>query len=386
PESSAIESSLTPLLMWSAVGALLRYVIANVGSSHVLKTIKQYTSVQEMYLDNKTRLHLELDDHTNPCSLITLIDHTQTAMGARLLKRWMKLPTRDLSVLNQRHIMIDSFLNNDLLMKTVHDILVLCPDIQRLASKILTKTIRPRELVSLATAMTYTESLEKALSAYPYLNCLPPSDSYHSLYQLIQHKVLELPAALLRDGPVMNPQCDEELNHLRRLADDQASYLKDYEYTEQKELSFAIKACFNHIHGFYFEVSKLYADQVPPHFTRIQTLKSVERYTTPTLRSFESQVLKAKTLAFERERVLWLELIEELQTAAPLLKELSDQIALLDVTLGFAQCALRYGLTQPSFTQEPGLSIKEGRHLVIETLNKKQQFIPNDLVFNEKHR
>ena len=373
-----------PMLVYCALGAIVRYILASHGSSDAIRAIKKYAPIDLLILDAKTRIHLELDDESSPSSVINALNKTTTPMGARLLKKWMQHPTRHQETLNQRADKIQSWLDNQYILERAGSILAQISDIERLASKIGTGTIRPRELNAIEQTITHAEKLKELLK--PCTSLAPIifiSDDHEALRDLINLKILKEPNAHIRDGNVFNPECCSELKKLKNLSQDHSSYLSQFSEKEQSELKFPIKVSSNNIHGFYIEVSKIYSEQVPSHFIRLQTLKAVERYTTKELKEFEHIALQSQSLALLREKELWNELINNLKNYIDCLRHLSSQLAKIDVTRSFAHCALQYRLVRPCWTNQSCFEIQGGRHFIVENLFSKQQFIPNDLSFNQ---
>ncbi len=372
-----------PMLVYCALGAIVRYILASLGSSDSIRAIKKYAPIDLLVLDSKTRTHLELDDEQSRSSVINALNKTMTPMGARLLKKWMQHPTRHQETLHQRADKIQSWLDNSYVLQRSLDIIAELSDLERLASKIATGTIRPRELNAIQQSIENSKKLKELLKpCAPLAPIIFITDEHESLASIINVKILKEPSPNIRDGGVFNPECCMELKKLKELSNDHSSYLLSFSEKEQSSLSFPIKVSSNNVHGFYIEVSKIHSEQVPSHFIRLQTLKGVERYTTKELKEFEHIALQAQSMALLKEKELWNELLDDLKIYIDSLATLSSQLAKIDVTRSFALCALQYQLVRPCWTNESCLEIKAGRHFIVEQLFSKQQFIPNDLSLN----
>ncbi|HQU08996.1 MAG: DNA mismatch repair protein MutS, partial [Legionella sp. 21-45-4] len=346
-----------------------------------LETIEDY-----LRLDAATQRHLELFENNRggqTHTLLASLDTTATSMGSRLLKRFLARPLCNHARLLERHEAVASLMQNGL-MNSIHQSLKLTGDIERIRSRIALDSARPRDLVQ----------LRDTLAALPALNQLltPVNASLLAiikqqiapqpqLLSLLLSALIDNPPVLIRDGGVIAPGFDEELDRLRALSSNANAALDQLEQAEKLRTGLSsLKFGFNRVHGYYIELSKNQADSkaVPAHYQRKQTLKAVERYTTPELKAFEDQVLSAESQALAREKWLYQHLLDEIKLALAVLCDLATGLAHLDVFNVFAENALKSNWTAPHFMSEPGITIIQGRHPVIEPL-VHPRFIPNDL-------
>ncbi len=377
----------------AAAGALLAYleITARTALPH-LKTLTFEKQEHYLHLDASTQKHLELfNNHrgTQEYTLIELLDKTATAMGSRLLKRWLAKPIRHIDVLNSRQEAIGAFISQKE-MSIHYDLLKQTGDVERILTRIALKSARPRDLSQLRQTMSLIPDIHSFLTSYtsPLLQdittALVPQPE---LLELLTTAIVDNPPGLIRDGGVIATGFDEELDALRALSQNAMGELEKLEQAEKMRSGLSsLKFGFNRVHGFYIELSKNQSTQatLPEHYQRKQTLKSSERYTTPELKAFEERVLSAETKALFREKWLYEHLLEALIAAIPLLTTLAKGLADFDVLNTLAERAETLHWTRPTLTQTPGIAIQQGRHPIIETL--KPHFIANDLFLKpEEH-
>jgi len=205
------------------------------------------------------------------------------------------------------------------------------------------------------------------------------------LVTLLQTSIIAEPPLLIRDGGVIATGYDEELDELRGLSQNADQFLLDLETREKESTGINLKVAYNRVHGYYIEVSKLHSEKVPEHYIRRQTLKAVERYITPELKSFEDKVLSARERSLAREKQLYEELLVTLSTHCAQLQQIAISLAQLDVLVSFASCAEQFNWTQPELTEQNLLQIEAGRHPVVEQV-QSDPFIANDVFFDPDKR
>ena len=374
-----------------AAGALLAYL-----KTTQCQTLPHLTSLtleqssEFLLLDAATQRHLEifapnLGQHRH-CLLHT-IDHTASAMGSRMLQRWLAKPSRDYAMLTQRHAAIQALLEQQLDL-TVHQFARGICDVERITARIALRTARPRDLVALRTTLGLIPTLHTLLqpcSAPLLQNLLQTLIPLPHIHQLLVDALQAEPATLIRDGGVIAAHFDEELDALRHLSTDATDVLVQLEQSEKNKSGLStLKFGFNRVQGYYIELSKAQSAQVPAHFQRKQTLKNVERYITPELKTFEEQVLSAQSKALAREKWLYEGILEALNEELANLRALAAALAQIDVLANLAMQARAHQWTPPIWAPEPGIHITAGRHPVIEPI-VKERFIPNDLRLQPQH-
>jgi DNA mismatch repair protein MutS len=264
-------------------------------------------------------------------------------------------------------------------------------DIERIAGRIALCSARPRDLSSLRDSVQQLETLRAPLrdSAAPLLAELHAQLATPlAALELLQRAILPEPASLLRDGGVIASGFDAELDELRALNDNCGAFLLALEARERERTGIAnLKVEYNRVHGFFIEVSNAQATRVPDDYRRRQTLKNAERYLTPELKAFEDKALSAKDRSLAREKLLYDEVLAELQSELPRLQQIAQAVAYLDLLAAFADSAQRHNYCRPLFSSEPGLSIEGGRHPVVEDqLPGGASFIANDTRLGDGRR
>ena len=369
----------------AAAGALLQYVTdTQKAALPHLQSIRVELREDALVMDGPTRRNLELEESLSghhEHTLAGVMDHCQTAMGSRLLRRWIQRPLRDRRVLMGRYQAVDATILNgaaDALQDCLHGI----GDVERILSRVALRSARPRDLRQLSEALSRLPELRRQLAAIesPLLADLGAEVGEHKAqHRLLEKAIVDSPPMLVRDGGVIASGYDDELDDLRAVAENADQYLVDLEQREREQTGIAtLKLGYNRVHGYYIEISKAQADKAPVEYVRRQTLKSAERYITPELKEFEDKVLGARERALAREKYLYEQLFDLLHEVLGDLQLCARALAELDVLSCFAERATALGLTQPELDDKPCLEIEGGRHLVVEQVIDTP-FIANDL-------
>jgi DNA mismatch repair protein MutS len=370
----------------AAAGALLEYVkhTQRAALPHISSLAVELTS-QFIQLDAATRRNLEIDvtlrGETAP-TLYSLLNTTQTAMGARLLRHWLHHPLRDRSLVAKRHDAVAELINSDQ-FSSLQAHLKVIGDIERITTRVALKTARPRDLSGLAQSLQQLPLLQNAL-----LNCKSilletlganlqaPADALEILKAIKPE-----PASVLREGGVIADGYDVELDELRSLQTNHGDFLLQFEAAEKARTGLQnLKVEYNSVHGFYIEISRAQAENAPAEYRRRQTLKNAERFITPELKAFEDKVLSANDRALAREKMLYAQVLYDLEPFIAALQTNSGAVASLDVLCCFAERAQALNYVQPQFVSEPGIAIEGGRHPVVESIT--QPFVANDVSLN----
>ncbi len=381
----------------AAASALLGYAEHTQGRalSHV-QSLQVVRSGEMIELPQTTRRNLELTQtlrgEDSP-TLFSLLDTCTTGMGSRLLKNWLLSPRRDRA---QAAARLDAItLLRSGLQQTLRARLKGSTDVERITARIALRQVRPRELIALR------DTLQKAQQLSPTQNTsteLP--DLLQRIFEdlqappacaaLLSRYVMDEPAALIRDGGVINHGCDADLDELRDIQTNCDAFLLDLEVREKARTGITnLRVQFYRVHGFYIEVSQGQASKVPDDYRRRQTLKNAERFITPELKAFEDKALSAQERALAREKFLYEELLDQLQDFVPALSRLARAIASLDALCALAERSLTLNWAQPVFAKEPCIDIVGGRHPVVEARLAETgggTFIANDSALSHKSR
>jgi len=376
----------------SAAGCLLQYAEETQRSAlRHLQAISVEHPQDSIVLDAVSRRNLELEtdnDGSGKHNLLSVLKTTSTAMGGRLLSRWLHRPIRDLQTLRLRHDAVASLLRNREFIQ-FHDKLRSIGDMERILARISLKSAKPRDLVQLRTTLAILPELDDLVRNIdsPLLQELGSHiDGFPELYDLLQKAIIELPPLTIRDGGVISDDFDLALKELRQLSSEAGQFLLDLESREKIRTGISnLKVGYNRVHGYYIEMSRHLTSELPAEYRRRQTLKASERYITPELKAFEDKVLSAKEKALALEKQLYDELLDEIGKSIPALQMCGAAIAEIDVLVCFAERAETLNLNQPTFKTTQGISISAGRHLVVEQM-QTETFVPNDLQLDDKHR
>ena len=376
----------------SAAGCLLQYAEETQRSAlQHLQSISVEHQQECIVLDAVSRRNLEIEtdnEGTGKHTLLSVLKTTSTAMGGRLLSRWLHRPIRDLVTLRLRHDAVASLLRNREFIH-FHNCLRSIGDMERILARISLKSAKPRDLVQLRTTLAVLPELEKRLADIdcPLLQELGNRlDDFPDLYDLLNDAIIESPPVTIRDGGVIAEHYDATLDELRQLSSEAGQFLLDLESREKKRTGISnLKVGYNRVHGYYIEMSRHQTGELPTEYRRRQTLKASERYITPELKNFEDKILSAKEKSLALEKQLYDELLDKLSECITSLQMCSAAVAEIDVLVCFAERAETLNLNQPTFKATKGISISAGRHLVVEQM-QTETFIPNDLILNDECR
>lgn len=356
-----------------AAGCLLQYVrdTQKAALPHI-RGLSTERRDEAVILDTATRRNLEITESLSDRpehTLAGVLDRTATPMGGRLLRRWIARPLRDQETVRRRHAAIAWLLEGGG-AAGVREVLAQIGDLERILARVALGSARPRDLAVLRDSLALYPDLRAQLtdSEDPLLQRLQTEIGEHpQILQLLRRAIVEQPPVLIRDGGVLAPGYDPELDRLRALSTDSGQFLLDLEARERERTGIsALKVGYNRIHGYYIELGRARADQVPPDFVRRQTLKDVERYITPELKRFEDQVLSSRERALAREKALYDALLRSIAESLAPLQGSAAALAELDCLVNLALRAEALDWSRPQLTDEARIEILEGRHPVVE--------------------
>ncbi|MDF3849428.1 DNA mismatch repair protein MutS [Achromobacter denitrificans] len=382
-----------------AAGALLRYAARTQSQAlaHV-QTLSAERPGQYVLLDPVTRRNLELTQtlsgEDSP-TLFSLLDDCRTPMGSRLLRRWLHHPLRENEPAQARQQAISALLAGRMdveqtfggsgfgsagLLESLRGALNAFPDIERIATRLALRSVRPRELASLRDALQALPALREQVEPMadsPRLGDLVSHLSVDpALAALLVRAIAAEPAVAIRDGGVLAPGFDSELDELRALAADGGDFLVQLEARERERTGISnLRVEFNRVHGFYIEVTKGQTAKVPEDYRRRQTLKNAERYITPELKTWEDKVLSAQDRSLAREKWLFEQLLDVLAEHVRPLSDCAAALAELDALASLAEHARRHDWIAPELSEQADIDIEAGRHPVVE--HAIERFTPN---------
>jgi DNA mismatch repair protein MutS len=380
------------LLGLSAAGCLFQYVkdTQRTALPHIRAIVSESASLG-VVLDAATRRNLELTQNLHggtDNTLAAVLDKSSTPMGSRLLKRWLHFPLRDLTTLNNRYSAIEKILVTDL-HHDIQPILKSLGDIERIVSRIALGSARPRDFARLRYALQQLPLLQSCIitASSGYIDTLARLIQPIPVIQnLLEQAIIENPPVLIRDGGVIAPGYHQELDILRDLSDGATEFLAQLEQREKERTGInSLKVGYNKVHGFFIEMSRTAAADVPDDYIRRQTLKNNERFITEELKEHEHKVLSAQGKFLALEKSLYQELFDKILPELGQLQTLSQAVAELDVLTNFAERAQSLNYVKPVLSDETGINIEAGRHVVVEQMTP-DAFIANPIVLTEQRK
>ncbi len=374
-----------------ASGAILHYL--DITQHRKLSHVSGLSRIEEdhfVWLDRFTIRNLELFAplQENGKSLIEVVDKTISPMGARLLKRWMALPLKDIDPINERLDVVELFLKNPEEKEELEEQLRQIGDLERLISKVAVGRINPREMVQVKNALNAIIPIKEACAGFdnPALNRfseqLNPCDL---IREKIHKEVVADPPTALNKGRVIADGVSEELDELRKIAYSGKDYLAQIQQRESEKYGIpSLKISFNNVFGYYIEVRNTHKDKVPEEWIRKQTLVSAERYITEELKEYETKILGAEEKIQVIESQIFGELVFALSEYIAAIQLNSNILAQIDCLMSFATCATSYGYFRPVINATTTIDIKNGRHPVIEhQLPIGESYIANDVLLDQ---
>ena len=370
-----------------AAGAALHYIYET--QNHKIQHITKISRIEEdlyVWLDKFTIRNLELihSSNENAVTLLDVLDETQTPMGSRMLRKWILMPLKEKSLIEERLAVVEYLINNQDFTCQLTDIFKQMGDLERMVSKIATGKINPREALQLATSLRAAEQLkalcEKAQS--PILKEIADKlNPCVNVCKRIEKEIREDPPVVPSKGGIFQRGVNAELDELTDLATNSRGILADIQQREAEKTGInSLKIGFNNVFGYYLEVTNTYKSKVPAEWTRKQTLTGSERYITEELKELETKILTAQEKILEIEVRLYNELVVSLADYIPIIQNNARLAARLDVLNAFAYCAVQYQYTKPTISNFQSIDIKDGRHPVIERqLPPEEPYIANDI-------
>jgi DNA mismatch repair protein MutS len=378
-------------LIHSSAGAIVQYLkLTQRMSLPHIKTLKRENIRQTIILDATSRRNLEInrnlsggEEHT----LYSVLNKCQTAMGSRLLKRWLSQPLTDINRINQRLNTVETIACNGAFLD-VQKYLAQVSDIERILSRIALFTARPRDLSRLRDTLKILPELLELLTSIDQSidkNLTSNIHLFTALHKLLDEAIIPSPPLLIREGGVIAEGYNNKLDEYRQMTDQSSGYLKELEDSERENTGLnSLKVGYNRVHGYYIEISRRESDLVPLHYNRRQTLKNVERLIIPELKQFETKILASSSEALYLEKELYEQLLIKIQSQLLELQDLAKSIARLDVLTGFSEYKDENNVVRPTFELQIGINISNGRHPVVEQ-SIDSDFVPNGTVLNAKN-
>lgn len=345
-----------------------------------------------MVMDINTRANLEIHEtiisRDKKGALINILDKTSTAMGGRLLKKWLEQPLLSVSRINNRLNVVQYFISNIIIMDQVRDLLKKVYDIERLSSKVSTGNCNGRDLISLKNSLSVLPKLKQVLietNCKELMKISKDMDPLLDVFTIINNSIKDSPPIGVKDGGLIKVGYSEELDMIREGSLKGKEWLSNLESKERENTGIKnLKIGYNRVAGYFFEVTKANTDMVPDYFIRRQTLVNAERYYTDELKSMESKILGADEKALELEYNIFQEVRSSIKDEIIRLQNTSRKISIIDVLNSFAYVAYNNNFIRPKINTKGYIQVEEGRHPVVENNIENNLFVPNDTFLDTK--
>ena len=370
-----------------AAGALIAYLRETQKSavSHITR-LTPYRKAETLALDEMTRRSLELTrtlrEGKRDGSLLQVIDHTITPMGARLLADWLTSPLTKPEAIAERHEAVAELLADSGLRSDLRKALEQAYDLERLSARVGTGRATPRDLVALARTLALLPRIKARLTARASSRLKELEGALElcpEVRQEIEAALVDDPPLAVKEGGLIRPEYHPQLDELREIARGGKSWIARFQADQVRRTGIPnLKVGFNKVFGYYIEITHAQGAKVPPEFVRKQTVKNAERYITPELKEYEDKVLRAEDRACELEYELFTTLRDRVAAEAPRLVQAGAVLAQVDVLSALAELAARQGYCRPEVVAEPVLEVEGGRHPVLDLLMPPGDFVPND--------
>jgi DNA mismatch repair protein MutS len=358
-------------------------------TSNIL-SVSRIDEEKYLWMDKFTVRNLELffSSNNDAITLIDVLDHTETAMGSRMMSRWLALPLKNSKEINERFDIVNFYLTNSSFFDLAKNNFNQIGDLERLVSKVSTGRINPREIEKLKNSLKSIIPIKKACesSKLSSLKKLAGDlDICSELIKKIENELVDNPPVFLHKGDVIKVGVDSNLDELREIKKSGKKYLDKMLQKEIEKTSISsLKISYNNVFGYYLEVRNIHKDKVPDSWIRKQTLVNAERYITAELKEYEEKILSAQDKISLIESEIFIKLIEAVSLRILSLKKNAYVISNLDCLLSFSKIAERNNYTRPKIDDSTNLKITKGRHPVIEQqLESLKSYVPNDINLNQ---
>ena len=384
-----IESLITGII---SCGAVLNYLqeTQKANLSH-LQSVSVYNPSDYMNLDHATKRNLEITfsmhEGGREGSLISILDKTETAMGGRLLKKWLSAPLIKLEPVLKRQQSVEELVSNSGIRRKVIDELKEIGDLERLISKVCTGRANPRDVVNIKTSLKKIPVIKDLLFSTSGKTLIHVSNNLKELENLItkiECAIVDSPPLSITDGGVIKNGFSPELDELRDISLNGKDWIANLQKTEREKTGISsLKVNFNKVFGYYIEISNANKDKIPSDYIRKQTLVNHERFITPELKSYEDKILNAEEKTYDLESQLFNEIRLTISDEAEAIQQNARLIAMIDCFVSLAECAVQYNYCKPDIDDGEGIEIVAGRHPVVERiLPPGEKYTPNNCSLN----
>ncbi len=378
-----------------AAGGIFQYVRDNLRQAlgHIT-AMKVYHPGAAMVLDRISQRNLELVEplfaDTRAATLLSVLDHTVTPMGARLLREWLLRPLLSIERINERLDLVDVLVRDPMRLGEIREALTAVRDLERTVARVNLGTANARDLLVLQRGLeavpglrTLLEDLDLALADRLHAELIEMPE----IAGAIGKAIVDDPPAAIKEGGIIRNGYSAELDELRQAARSGKNWIAELQAREQQRTGIkSLKIRYNKVFGYFLEVTKANLDLVPEQYIRKQTLTNAERFITPELKEIESKILGAEERSKALEYELFQALREQVSRVTPQIQRSARAVAVLDVIAALAQAATENNYRRPVLTEEPVLDIRESRHPVLDRMMQEERFVPNDILLNTTDR
>ena len=374
-----------------AVAILLTYIHNTVMSD--LKHMSKLTRIEisdRLILDPTALKNLEITrsikDGSKKDTLFDVLDFTRTAMGTRMLRRWLESPLLDVMAIERRLDAVEELTKNFSLRSNLRDTLKEIHDFERLMMKIEVGTANAIDLIALKNSLRVLPTITKIMQPLKgdvLMACRDGLGNFDDVFNLIESAIMDTPRNSIHDGDIIKLGYNQELDEYRKIHLNSKSMLQEIEEREKNKTGIrSLKVGYNKIFGYYIEVRNSGKDKVPAHFIRKQTLSGAERYITEELKNFETKILGAQEKIIALEYNIFVDIRNEIKGYLEQIQDTARRIALIDVVAGLAEAAVNYNYIRPEIRTNGAIDIKDGRHPLVERILTNSLFVPNDTALN----
>lgn len=376
-----------------AAGALLKYLLETQKTSldHLSK-LSGYVTGKYMILDSSTRRNLELcetlREKQKKGSLLWVLDKTKTAMGARMLRKYVEQPLIEKDAVLKRLDAVEELVSNAIGREEIREYLNPVYDLERLVSKIVYQSANPRDMTAFQSSLSMLPPIRyilEEMNSELLRDLYEDLDPLEDICALIQSAIKEDPPIAMKEGGIIKEGYNEEVDRLRNAKSDGKMWLAELEANEREKTGIkTLKIKYNKVFGYYLEVTNSFKDQVPDYYTRKQTLANAERYTIPKLKELEDTILGAEDRLYALEYELYCEVRNQVATQILRIQTTAKAVANLDVFASLAVVAEKNRYVRPKINEKGVIDIKDGRHPVVEKMIPNDMFISNDTYLDDK--
>ena len=379
-----------------ALGMLINYLYTTQKTSlEQLNRLHFYNVGEYLYLDSNTRKNLELIETVRgkkgQGTLYNVLDYTNTAMGGRLLKKWIEEPLRHIALINNRLTAVEELYNSVMISNNIKEYLRTIYDIERLISRIVYGNCNGRDLNSLKQSVSNLPDLKSEISTMKckmFASIYEDFDTLDDIYELIDKSIVDEPPVSVKEGGIIRQGYDKELDEIKEITIDGKNWISRLQNKEREATGIKnLKIGYTKVFGYYLEVTKSYMSLVPDYYIRKQTLTNCERYVTPELKEMEAKILNADEQLMKIEYNLFLQIRQHIKEQVVRIQKTAYSIAVIDVLNSLAIAAVKNNYVRPEMNNKGYIKIMDGRHPVIERIMKNDVFVPNDTyIDNKEHR